>query len=100
MAFDWNQLEGYKEDMTPEEKIALLENYDPPAPKNDPAPTPNPAPNPDPTPAPKGGATVSKAQFDKVASELAAVKKQLRGKMTEDEQKEYERSLGRTPSGR
>ena len=91
MAFDWNLLEGYKEDMTPEEKIALLENYDPPAPKNDPAPTPNPAPNPDPTPAPKGGATVSKAQFDKVASELAAVKKQLRGKMTEDEQKEYER---------
>ena len=91
MAFDWNQLEGYKEDMTPEEKIALLENYDPPAPKNDPAPTPNPAPNPDPTPAPKGGATVSKAQVDKVASELAAVKKQLRGKMTEDEQKEYER---------
>ena len=33
MAFDWNQLEGYKEDMTPEEKIALLENYDPPAPR-------------------------------------------------------------------
>lgn len=92
MAFDWTKVEGYKEDMTPEEKLALLDNYnDPePAPKNDPAPTPTPDPKNDPTPAPKGG-MVSKAQFDKVSSELAAVKKQLRGKMTEDEAKELER---------
>lgn len=92
MAFDWTKVEGYKEDMTPEEKLALLDNYtDPePAPKNDPAPTPTPDPKNDPAPAPKGG-MVSKAQFDKVSSELAAVKKQLRGKMTEDEAKELER---------
>lgn len=92
MAFDWTKVEGYKEDMTPEEKLALLDNYnDPePAPKNDPAPTPTPDPKNDPTSAPKGG-MVSKAQFDKVSSELAAVKKQLRGKMTEDEAKELER---------
>ena len=92
MAFDWTKVEGYKEEMTPEEKLALLDNYnDPePAPKNDPAPTPTPDPKNDPTPAPKGG-MASKAQFDKVSSELAAVKKQLRGKMTEDEAKELER---------
>lgn len=92
MAFDWTKVEGYKEEMTPEEKLALLDNYnDPePAPKNDPAPTPTPDPKNDPAPAPKGG-MVSKAQFDKVSSELAAVKKQLRGKMTEDEAKELER---------
>lgn len=91
MAFDWTKVEGYKEDMTPEEKLALLDSYDPePAPKNDPAPTPTPDPKNDPAPAPKGG-MVSKAQFDKVSSELAAVKKQLRGKMTEDEAKELER---------
>ena len=92
MACDWTKVEGYKEEMTPEEKLALLDNYnDPePAPKNDPAPTPTPDPKNDPAPAPKGG-MVSKAQFDKVSSELAAVKKQLRGKMTEDEAKELER---------
>ncbi len=92
MAFDWTKVEGYKEDMTPEEKLALLDNYNnpEPAPKNDPAPTPTPDPKNDPAPAPKGG-MVSKAQFDKVSSELAAVKKQLRGKMTEDEAKELER---------
>ena len=91
MAFDWTKVEGYKEDMTPEEKLALLDSFDPtPAPKNDPAPAPTPDPKNDPAPAPKGG-MVSKAQFDKVTSELAAVKKQLRGKMTEDEAKELER---------
>lgn len=94
MAFDWTKVEGYKEDMTPEEKLALLDSFNPePAPKNDPAPAPTPAPknDPDPAPAPKGGATVSKAMFDKVSSELAAVKKQLKGKLTEDEAKEMER---------
>ena len=73
MSFDWTKVEGYKEDMTPEEKLALLENYEPPA---DPAPV---------------GPTVSKAQFDKVSSELAQAKKTLRAKMSADEQKEAER---------
>ena len=89
MAFDWTQIEGYREDMTADEKLALLDSYE--APKDNPAPPkddPNPAPTPAPTPA-KG--MVSKAQFDKVSSELAAVKKQLRGRMNEDEQRELDR---------
>lgn len=89
MSFDWSKVEGYREDMSADEKLALLDNYDPKP--NDPAPPkddPNPAPVPAPTPA-KG--MVSKAQFDKVSSELAAVKKQLRGRMNEDEQRELDR---------
>ena len=83
MAFDWTKVEGFSEDMSAEEKLALLENFDPPAP----APA-----DPEPAPSPSGSkAMVSKAQFDKVASELATVKKQLRGKMSEDEQKELDR---------
>lgn len=83
MSFDWKQVEGYREDMSAEEKLALLDNFEAPkvepdTPKDEPAPTPS-----------KG--MVSKAQFDKVSSELAAVKKQLRGKMSEEEQKELDR---------
>ena len=82
MAFDWTKVEGYREDMSADEKLALLDSYEarednPAPPKEDPTHAPTPAP----TPA-KG--MVSKAQFDKVSSELAAVKKQLRGKMSED----------------
>lgn len=94
MAFDWTKIEGYREDMTAEEKLALLDNDptpDPaPAPKPDPAPAPAPKPDPKPDPAPKPG-VVSKAAYDKVASELAAAKKQLRTKMTQDEQDEADR---------
>ena len=85
MAFDWTQVEGYREDMTNDEKMALLENYNPPAP----APA-------EPEPAPRNnGNMIPKAQFDKVSSELAAAKKQLRSKMTEDEQKEADRQAER-----
>lgn len=94
--FDWTKIEGYREDMTSDEKIALLEKYDPAAqvePKNDPAPTPAPASIPAPAPANsismKG--FVPKAQLDKVSSELAATKKQLKARMTEDEQREADR---------
>ena len=89
MAFDWTKIEGYREDMTAEEKLALLDN--------DPAPDPTPAPKPDPKPdpAPKPG-VVSKAAYDKVASELAAAKKQLRAKMTQDEQDEADRLAAET----
>ena len=55
------QIEGY-ENMTPEEKVAALEAYEPDM-----------------------SGTVSKATFDKTASELAAVKKQLREKQTDEE---------------
>lgn len=72
MAFDWTKVEGYREDMTPEEKIALLSSYEEPVPD-------------------KGG-TNWKAQFDKASSELAAMKKQFKEKMSEDERKELERA--------
>lgn len=77
---DWENIEGYKEDMSAEEKLALFEAYE--TPKPDPEPKPNPSPN---------GSMVSKATYDKVASDLAAAKKQLRAKMSEDEQKEADR---------
>jgi hypothetical protein len=70
MAFDWTQVEGYREDMTAEEKVELLAGFEQ-------------------KPADEGK---WKAQFDKTASELAAVKKQLKAKMTEDEQREAERA--------
>lgn len=55
-------IENY-ESMTPEEKVAALEAYEPDM-----------------------SGFVSKATFDKTASEAASYKKQLREKMTEDEQ--------------
>ena len=61
------QIENY-ESMTPEEKVAALEAYEPDM-----------------------SGMVSKAMFDKAASELAAAKKQIREKMTEDEAKAAER---------
>ena len=83
MGFDWTKVEGYSEEMSADEKLALLENYNPPEPEAAPE-------NPTPAPGAKGG-MVSKAQFDKVSSELAAVKKALKGRMTDDEQRELER---------
>lgn len=57
------QIENY-ENMTPEEKVAALENYEPDM-----------------------SGFVSKATFDKTASDLAAAKKSLREKMSEEEAK-------------
>lgn len=71
MAIDLSKIEGYREDMTAEEKLALLEKYEPEQPK------------------PVG--KTYKAEFDKVSSEAAALRKQLRERMTDDEQKEEER---------
>lgn len=84
MAFDWTAVEGYREDMSSDEKLALLENYTPPTPE--PAPDPKPEVKPDPRPG-----YIPKKDFDKVSSELAAAKKQLRSKMSEDEQREADR---------
>lgn len=81
MAFDWTKLEGYREDMTSEEKIELLNSYEEPEPA---------AHNSE--PAAPGKGFVTKAQFDKVSSDLAAAKKQLRSKMSEDEQREADRA--------
>ncbi len=83
MAIDWTKIEGYNENLSAEEKLALLEQHSdgvpPAAQEGEPA---------DPKSL-KG--YVPKAQFDKVSSDLAAVKKQLRSKMTEDEQREADR---------
>lgn len=67
MKFDWTQVAGYREDMTPEEKLQFFEAY-----------------NPD-------EGRVSKAIFDKASSDIAALKKQARERMTEDERKDEER---------
>ena len=78
MSFDWSKVEGYKEDMTADEKLALLDNYEPE----------DPTPQEDPKPA---AGYVSKKRFDEVASELAKTKKELKGRMSADEQAELER---------
>ena len=61
------QVEGY-ESMTPEEKVAALEAYEPDM-----------------------SGFVSKATFDKTASDLAAAKKAIREKQTDEETKAAER---------
>jgi len=75
MAFDWTAVDGYKEDMTAEEKLALLDSYEPKSPE----------------PVNMKG-YVAKTQFDSLASELAATKKQLRSKMSEEEAREADRA--------
>lgn len=69
--FDWTKVSRYREDMTAEEKLALLM-------EDDAIPEPSP--------------TVSKDVFDKTASELAKVKRELREKQTAEETAEAERA--------
>ena len=72
MKIDTTKIEGYAE-MSAEDKLKALEQYD--------------------VPDPDLSGYVSKEQFDKTASELAAKKKELRDKLTDDEaakQKEQE----------
>lgn len=91
MAIDWTRYEGYRDDMTADEKLALIESVPPadPTPAVDPVPA-DPAPKkPELKVEPKAG-YVSKAQFDKTASELAALKKQMRARMSEEEIKAEE----------
>lgn len=71
MAFDFTKLDGYRAEMTAEEKLALLDKYE--------------------APAPDYTGYISKSNFDKVASELAEAKRQLKAKLTEEEQKEAAR---------
>lgn len=71
MAFDFTQLDGFRPEMTADEKLALLDKYEPQ--------------KPDMT------GFIAKSAFDKTASDLAEAKRQLKAKMTEDEQKEAER---------
>lgn len=81
--FDWTKVEGYREDMTPDEKLALLDNYEPQEPA-----TPPSEPEQQKAPATP---VVSKKRFDEVASELAKVKKELKSRLTTDEAAELER---------
>ena len=104
MNIDWENIEGFREDMTAEERLALLDNYTPSAPtepekaQEQTAPT-EPTGKPAstqaaPKAAPKAAARpgyIPKADFDKVSSELAAAKRQLRSRMSEDEQREADR---------
>lgn len=78
MNIKWEEIEGYREDMTAEEKLALLDKV------------------PDPKPAPTTGENtfkgyVPKKDFDKTASELAALKKQLRAHQNEEENARQDR---------
>lgn len=70
MAIDWTKIEGYREDMTAEERLALLDDMDV---------------------APKG-TTVLKSVFDKTSSDLAAAKKEIKKRMSDDEQRDAERA--------
>ena len=63
---DTSTIEGYS-DMTPEQKIAALEAYE--------------------SAEPDYSGYVKKDVFDKTASELAAKKKELNAKLSEDEKK-------------
>lgn len=84
MSFDWTKIAGYREDMTADEKLALLDNQE--------EETPAPAePEVEQPPAKPATGLISKVQFDKVASELAKVKKELRARMSAEEQKEADR---------
>ena len=95
MSFDWTKIAGYHEDMTADEKLALLDSQEeedqPPAePEADKQAPAQPEPEQQPPVKPSPG-LISKVQFDKVASELAKVKKELRARMTAEEQKEADR---------
>lgn len=71
MGFDFTKIDGYKAEMTAEEKLALLDKYQ--------------------EPTIDYSGYVKKDLFDKTSSELAEIKKQLKARMTDDEQKEAER---------
>lgn len=72
MAFDWTKVTGYREDMTAEEKVELLKGFEIEAPS-------------------PGEGYVSKKLYDAAASDLAAVKKQLKERMTSEEAAQAER---------
>lgn len=70
MKIDVTQIEGYAE-MSPEDKVKALEAFD--------------------TPDPDYSGYVKKDLYDKTASELAAKKKELKDKLSDDEKEKLER---------
>lgn len=69
MAFDWTKVPGYNDSLTAEEKLQLLNAFEPADP----------------------GKTVSKELYDKLATEHAATKKTLKERMSEEERIAAER---------
>ena len=71
MKIDVTQIEGY-ENMSPEEKLKALEGFD--------------------IPSPDYSGYVKKDLYDKTASELAAKKKELKERLSDDERENLERA--------
>lgn len=91
MAINWESIEGYTEGMSADEKLALLDRQDSgiaSTPAKEVAAQVAEEEKPQTAVTDK---TIAKSQFDKLASELAATKKQLRAKLSEDEAKELDR---------
>lgn len=74
MAINWSGIEGFREDMTAEERINLLE-----AQENFGVIDPN-------------ATKYTKAQFDKLSGELAQAKRDLKARMSEEEAQAAERA--------
>lgn len=105
MNIDWNTIEGYREDMSADEKLELLNNYEPPAAaptEPEPAPAPAEPKNADPAPAPAAKSAAKstnplmtevawKRERDKLTSENGNLRKELRKYMSEQEAKAAER---------
>lgn len=96
MAFDWTTVDGYREDMSADEKLALLDNYEPAQPAPEPEPNPSPAPEPEkPKPSDKATELMNEVKWkrerDKLTSENANLKRQLRSRMSEEEAREADR---------
>lgn len=103
MNIDWNSIEGYREDMSADEKIELLNNYTPPATepaKQTTTDTKSTEKNDGADEAAKAAEEKSarlladvalKRSNDKLASENASLKRQLRARMTEEEAREADR---------
>lgn len=104
MNIDWSSIEGYREDMSADEKLELLSNYQPTA-QEDQTPEPPTATEPAnngsaPAPAAKSAAKPTnplmqevawKRERDKLTSENGNLRKELRKYMTEQQAKEAER---------
>lgn len=114
MNIDWSTMEGYREDMSAEEKLALLDSYEPPA-QTESAPEPGaetevaadsrsaetePAGKPAPAPAAKNAAKPTKLtpqeaawkrERDKLTTENGNLRKEMRKYMSEQQAKEAER---------
>lgn len=113
MAFDWTTVEGYREDMTPDEKLELLDNWTPAehAAADVPANAPSTAPigtapasvdagQTEPAPAAKSAATPQnplmrevawKRERDKLTAENGNLRKEMRKYMNEQQALEAER---------